>query len=192
MTDEKNELRRAMKSLRHELFRNPQEKAEADKKIFTGIINSQLFIEASTVLSFVSFGDEPDTMELIKYSIAHNKRTAVPRCEKHGIMNFFYIDDPDKLKKSSYGIPEPDYDESRLAADTQYAVCIVPALSFDSRGYRIGYGGGFYDRYLSRSDMTGRIGICYSRLLCDAVPAQDHDIRVNTIITEKGTINING
>lgn len=192
MTMDKKELRKQLKMKRHGLFSCNSDKYSADMNIFEQVIRSEYFKNAALVMTYVSVGDEPDTYNLINYCFETGKQVAVPRCKDMGNMDFYIIDNISSLKRSSYGIPEPEPADERLIKKCDTAVFIVPGISFDCKGYRIGYGGGFYDRYLSGTECIGSVGICYSELVIDAIPAQKYDIRVNSIITEKGTISING
>ena len=174
------------------LFSSAEEKKEADLKIFENLVASGLTEKAETVLTYVSYRDEADTLKLIEYLLAEGITTAVPRCRKQGQMDFFTIKSFDDLKPSFMGIPEPEYDESTLVREFTGALCIVPGTAFDLNGNRTGYGGGYYDRFLSREKDVVTAGICYSPLIFDEVPSEPHDISVDYIITEKGIINING
>ena len=174
------------------LFSSADEKKKADMKIFENLAASGLTEKAETVLTYVSYRDEADTLKLIEYLLAEGITTAVPRCRKQGQMDFFTIKSFDDLKPSFMGIPEPEYNESTLVRDFTGALCIVPGTAFDLKGNRTGYGGGYYDRFLSLEKDVVTAGICYSPLIFDEVPSEPHDISVDYIITEKGIINING
>ena len=174
------------------LFSSAEEKKKADMKIFENLITSCLTEKAELVLTYVSYRDEADTLKLIEYLLAEGISVAVPRCRKQGQMDFFTIKSFDDLNPSFMGIPEPEYSESTLVHDFTGALCIVPGTAFDLKGNRTGYGGGYYDRFLSREKDIVTAGICYSPLIFDEVPSEPHDISVDYIITEKGIINING
>ena len=191
MTDKLLFRKQALK-MRSELFSSAEEKKAADFKIFENLKESRLIGKAELVLTYVSYRDETDTLKLIEYLLAEGKTVAVPRCRKQGQMDFFKIKSLGDLKPSSMGIPEPEYDERYLVRDFTGALCIVPGTAFDLKGNRTGYGGGYYDRFLSREKDVTPAGICYSPLIFDVVPSEPHDISVDYIITEKGIINING
>ena len=191
MTDKLLFRKQALK-MRSELFLSSEEKKEADLRIFENLKASGLTGKAELVLTYVSYRDETDTLKLIEYLLAEGKTVAVPRCRKQGQMDFFKIKSLGDLKPSSMGIPEPEYDERHLVRDFSGALCIVPGTAFDLKGNRTGYGGGYYDRFLSREKDVTPAGICYSPLIFDVVPSEPHDISVDYIITEKGIIDING
>ena len=191
MTDKLLFRKQALK-MRSELFSSAEEKKAADSKIFENLKSSGLIGKAELVLTYVSYRDEADTLKLIEYLLEEGITVAVPRCRKQGQMDFFTIKSLGDLKPSSMGIPEPEYDERNLVRDFTGALCIVPGTAFDLKGNRTGYGGGYYDRFLSSEKDVTPAGICYSPLIFDSVPSEAHDISVDYIITEKGIINING
>lgn len=189
---DKSVFRKMASGRRASLFSSPEEKAAADSGIFKNFTDSGLLNNIRMVLTYVSYRDEADTFKIMEYLLASGKEVAVPRCRKHGQMDFFKIKSMSELKPSSLGIPEPDYDENFLVNDFSDTLCIVPGIAFDLRGNRTGYGGGYYDRFLSAEKDIITAGLCYHSLVYDAVPSEPHDMSVDHIITEKGLIKING
>ncbi len=148
------------------------------------LILNEKFSEAELVLTYVSIGPEVSTRELITYALECGKRVAVPKCESGGIMHFHEIKSLDDLTDGRFDIPEPC--EGCLAAEiTENTVCIVPGMAFTPDGNRLGYGGGFYDRFLSANKGIYTIALGYDELITPALHCEEHDIRVNAIITEK-------
>jgi 5-formyltetrahydrofolate cyclo-ligase len=116
------------------------------------------------------------------------KRVALPRCEGDGKMNFYYINSVNDLKKGAYGIQEPN-EKCALFEGRDSALCIVPALSYDKHGHRLGYGGGYYDRFLSK--FSGKtVGICYEENICDSLMHGKYDRPVTLIVTEKRIVDL--
>ena len=187
----KSDFRKNIKKKRPFLFSSAEEKRSADIQIFRYLTGCELIKNADIVLSYVSVRDEADTRMLLNFLLDSGKSTAVPRCRENGEMDFFAINDINSMALSPYGIPEPEYNEDLIINDFNGAVCIVPGLAFDKNGKRIGYGAGYYDRYLENKGIV-TAGLCYSELLFDSVPSEAHDISVDYIITEKGLIEING
>ena len=105
-----------------------------------------------TILMFASIGDEPDTWEIAKNALADGKRVYFPKCYNGGIMKFFKVNSIEELSVGMYGIYEPSEEAEEYTAQGSAELCLVPGLCFDKRGYRIGYGKGFYDRFLSHFD----------------------------------------
>ena len=130
------------------------------------------------VLIYVSLEDEVDTMGLIKYSLNIGKRVAVPKCE-NGLISFCYILSLDELEKGSYGILEPI--GNNIVNSFKNSICIVPGVCFDKEGNRIGYGGGYYDRFLS-SYKGIKIGLTYKESIVDKIDKDEYDIKMDKVI----------
>ncbi len=185
MTD-KQALRKLYKSVRSGF--NAHEKALAEKRIFTSFINSSLYKKSKTVLIYVSAKGEPDTLDIIEYALNDGKKIAVPFCHADK-MDFHYIESINELSAGSFGIPEPDPQKCAAVKDFSDAVCcVVPGLSFDVKGNRLGYGGGYYDRFLSQKSVV-TVGLCFERCLCRCLPSEDHDIKIVYFLTENGLRN---
>lgn len=187
----KEEFRKKVLEERNKLFSDGLKKNEYDRKIFDLFFSSELYKNSNLFLVYVSFGSEADTGNIINKIIGDKKRVAVPKCTGKGIMTFIEIKSMDELIPGKYGIFEPEYNEACEIKAYSGAVCLTPGAAFDIRGKRIGYGGGYYDRYLSLRSEILRVGICYSEFLFDAVPTEQHDISVSYIITEKGITKVN-
>lgn len=172
-------------------------RSRASKKIFDRIASLPEFLECDLLLTFNSFGSEVDTSDLITKAIEMGKRVLLPRCDIEDNSMSWYEYDPDTvLEKNAFGISEPsnDADEVNTEEFTDHTVvAIVPALVFDEQGNRIGYGGGYYDRFLSGFDGTS-IGICFSCQLLDIEFEQEtinaHDVAVDYIITDDRIIRV--
>ena len=96
-------------------------------------------------------------------------------------MRFILIQDLSNVQKSTLGAPEP-IEDAPIARDPQ-ALVILPGLIFDTQGHRIGYGGGYYDRFLAEEPTHPTIGLCFDFQLVDEVPTEDNDIRMNEVIS---------
>lgn len=157
-----------------------------DRRIMDNITNSDLYKNSSIILGYYPIRHEIDILKLIGYSLEIGKAVALPVCGDILLreMSFYKINDITRLKMSSYGILEPDKDASEKITDFSTAFCIVPAISYDVYGYRIGYGGGYYDKFLSENSEVCSVGICYEACLTDMLPREEHDINVKYIVTE--------
>lgn len=131
-----------------------------------------------------AFPVELDTIKLIEYALSRGIETAVPKClDKKGHMSFYSISSISQLEEGCFGIPEPDLSVCREAAADSSALCIVPGLSFDESGKRLGFGGGYYDRFLA--DFPGlTAGLCTEDCISQKMPADNYDIAVSYILTE--------
>lgn len=181
----KNELRKNFLRSRDSLdvyFRN-----NSDKLIFDRLINSEIFSESDLILTYVSVRNEVDTRELISYCFRIGKRVAVPYCTKNEMI-FYEISSLDDLEFIQFGIPTVDISKQSRAIISDNTLCIVPALSFDKYGNRLGYGGGYYDRFFSSKNIKS-VGLCREIFLSDFLPSEKHDVRIKLIFTENKSIN---
>ncbi len=163
-----------------------REKADFDKQICTRFINSDFFKFSNLILIYVSVGSEIDTYNIIEYILRCGKRVAVPRCTKKQ-MDFYEIESLSELQIGAFGIPEPINSYKKIRS-FKNSVCVVPALSFDSYGDRLGYGGGYYDRFLSSNQIT-TVGFCYERCLSECISHEAFDMKIDFILTENGFRN---
>lgn len=175
------------------------------QKIRSLTVMHPLFQSAREIYCYASFREEVWTAGLMEEAWNYGKRVAVPRVMDEGKMDFFYIENLEELSPGYYGIPEPAWDASKIAlpesisepgmyrgpaADGSQVLILLPGAAFDKRGNRIGYGKGFYDRYLYRFPKCHRIGLAYSIQCVDEIPAEPLDISVEAVITEKGNYMI--
>ncbi len=165
-------------------------KCSYDKKICNKLLNLWAVRETDTFLCYVSTAIEVDTKEFIRVLLDSGKKVAVPRCEGGpSEMNFYYINSLDELSAGSFGVLEPNSDGEKILTETENTICIVPAFMFDKSGYRLGYGKGYYDRYLSRYKGT-TIGICYSENIKEELFHGKYDRTVDMIVTEKSILTV--
>lgn len=182
--EKKNELRAKYKELRANM---PKEhKIELEHKIATKFLNSVSYRHANTVLCYYSTDDELDTHEIINAALKDGKKVALPRCNKKTTtMEFYYITSENDLELTDMNILEPKADLPKFDCNESLSICIIPAVVFDKSGYRIGYGKGYYDRFLN--EFSGaQIGLIYSNCITDKLPRGRYDCAVDVLITEKG------
>lgn len=169
---------------------SPEGKQALDRKIKNRLLNMWAIRQAQTVLCYVSTPIEVDTREFIASLLQMGKRVAVPRCEDGKTeMNFYYIDSLESLSPGSFGVDEPDPGKCVMVGKTEGSVCIVPAFMFDRSGYRLGYGKGYYDRYLS-GYKGSTIGVCYGDNIVDELYHGKYDRTVQLVVTEKEIITV--
>ena len=172
----KEELREKFKIKRR--FFGTVVREEADRNI------AEYFMEAySAYESFFiyhSCGTEADTRAIISALINGGKRVYLPRVEGENIVPVPY----GELKKGKYGIMEPTGEPYRGAVD----VTVVPLLAINGNGYRLGYGGGYYDAYFARHPEILRVGLCYAAQLTDRLPREEQDVPLQAVVTENGVI----
>ena len=183
LCEQKKALRRDLLERRASI--GGDERAAASEAIARLVIGSDCFRTARTVLCYFPVRGEVDPLPIARAAWACGKTVAFVRSHPSDCtLDFRAVSGTHELTEGTYRIPEPSDGAPRL---TEFgdALCIVPALAFDRRGYRLGYGKGYYDRFLA--DFGGMaIGLCYARLLQDVLPTDTHDRAVDGIFTEEG------
>ena len=195
------ELRRQKNEVRSELLEKRrniplERRAEYDRKIANIFLNSISYRFCDIVLIYASTEDEISTSVIIEQSLANKKIVACPISNTaDNTLSFKIIKSADELKSGSYNILEPpetnpDFRDFLSSAKKEgkrppLAVCVIPCLSYDPGGYRMGYGKGYYDRFLPDFDGT-KIGLCYSEFKSNKLPKGKYDVKLDVIITEKG------
>lgn len=177
----KKELRRQLIEKRNDI--PGKVRKEKSLKITEKILHHSATEQAGTVFVYVSFGSEVDTLPLIKKLFHLGKRVGVPLCNTQShTMTVYEIKDLSQLKKGHYGILEPDKGLKEIPKD-KIDLVIVPGVAFDKEGYRMGYGGGYYDRFLA--DFDGyTIGIAFWECIEEKLPKGEFDRKVNEVIKE--------
>lgn len=160
----------------------------ASLKVADRIIGHQWFYQARHLLVFVSYGSEIDTTEIINEALKKGKKVYVPKVEGE-VMHFYRICTLSELREGYKGILEPDgsterYDEGMRLANGERALMLMPGAAFDKYRNRIGYGKGFYDKYLAEKEdlQVYTIGIGFSCQLVEEIPAEETDIRPYQVI----------
>ena len=180
----KTSLRKDMIALRDGV--NIENLKEYSNTIFNKIISTEEYRNSEVIFIFVSFGSEVYTHNLITYSLNMGKRICVPKViSKKDGMKAIEIKSLEELTPSIYGILEPEIKESNIIDEKSIDLVIIPGVAFDKKGGRIGYGGGFYDRFLPllRKD-SKKIAIAYSFQIIEEVPREENDFLVPCIITD--------
>lgn len=173
---EKELLRKIYKEKR----RNVEEKDKKDKIIYSKVINNPTVFSSNTILLYYSKEDEVNTVSLIEYFLSIGKIVGLPKTKEKTI-EFYMIENSKDIKMGKYHIFEPIGEN--LITDYSNSVCIVPGICFDNNHYRVGYGGGYYDRFLSHYKGYS-IGLTYREFLIDKIDIDFHDQKVDLIITD--------
>lgn len=185
INEKKAALRAELRALRAALSEDEREKR--DKGICDSLL--PLLDSIKLLLLFYPKGAEIDLRPVFHEAIARGIPCAFPRCaDTKGEMDFYLVSDLDELEQGKFGIREPKK-EAPSATDLENAMIIVPAFSFDKNGHRIGYGGGYYDRYLSTHKIHS-VGVAYEEFLRDSLPHGDLDAAVDSVVTEKRILQI--
>lgn len=180
--DEKRELRNKIRKKTAAL--GEQYKREADQKIIERLLSLPEYQEADRVFAFVGTESEINTRPFLEQVLADGKVLAVPLCIGKEIMEAKQIRSLSELKKGAYDILEPDSSAETLLLKEE-DLTVIPCLSCDHRGNRLGHGAGFYDRYF-RTLQTREVMICREALVEESIPMEETDHKFAKVLTEKG------
>lgn len=182
---EKAELRKYYRDIRRRITNDDrQKKSDAVRKI---LFDTKEYRNAKTVFVYVSLDDEVCTDEIIKGAISDKKTVCVPYVNKQDkTMKAVKIESLNDLKIGAYNIREPESDENEVDI-SDISLSIVPGLAFDKKGNRLGFGGGFYDRFLAKFSGVS-IGLSYSDCVANELPTDIYDMAVGMVITENKVI----
>ena len=178
----KSELR---KQVLHEMKDLPREQKQAmDQALTDQFLEHPFYQEAKIIATYLSFPHEFQTQELIEQALKDGKKVLIPKTYPKGRMDFV-VYDPQQLVKTSFGLLEPQGDLEVVDA-SQIDLIHVPGLAFTTEGYRIGYGGGYYDRYLKH--FSGHtFSTIYPCQIKDFIP-EKHDIPVQEVLIDEGNL----
>lgn len=181
----KHSMRKAYRKLRDSL--TPAQISKNSQEIISNLMAFSRFKTAGAVLCYMSFGSEVDTKPLIHRMLKDSRTVLLPVTDpKTTTMIASQIKDFSELEKSHYGILEPKREFLRPVAPQSIDIILIPGLVFDKRGYRIGYGKGYYDKYLPLCTNAIKIGLAYSFQVTDKIAFEPHDLPADYIVTEKG------
>jgi 5-formyltetrahydrofolate cyclo-ligase len=186
---DKLEIRKKILALRDAM--TPGEIAAKSGLIVRYLTGLRDLREASTLMVFLGFGSEVRTDGLLRWGWEAGKRMVVPlsRPGDRGLTPCLLASFAE-LEIGHYGIREPKRESIRPVPGEEIDVILVPAVAFDRRGHRIGYGGGYYDRFLPEVPRAVRIGAAFSCQIVPRVPEDPHDLPVDRIVTEDGEMPI--
>ena len=162
---------------------------QADGAIFRQVISLPEYIESQVLFCYVGMEGEIDTRPVILDALERGKQVCVPLCTARGVMEARRIFGLGELKRGSFGILEPEPDAPFVSPE-KIGLALIPCLSCTRDGRRLGYGGGYYDRFLPQTKCF-RAVLCRERMMEDALPAEDHDERMDAVVTEAGAYRIN-
>ncbi len=174
-------LRAELRNVRDSLA--PEFRADASKTISQHLERYLASLGVSCIGSYVATGTEVDLSALHRAWLAAGGVVAVPRTKGAGEMEFVEIGEDTVWRTGRYGILEP---EGETIDVTRIEAMLVPGLGFDSKGHRLGYGAGYYDRFLHRlgAEPT-RLGICFEAQIVEKVPNQPHDEEMDFVVSEQ-------
>ena len=176
----KHQLKQLITEKRNSLSK--EEILEKSEQIKYNLFNLEQYKKSKTVMFFVSFNSEVHTHEMIKEALK-NKTVVIPKVEQHEIEPSIILDFDNLVPSSKLGILEPI--EAMKIAYKNIDLVLVPGIVFDKHGHRIGFGLGFYDRFLQKVSKSIKVGLAFDFQVVDRIPHEEHDVPVNFIVTEK-------
>ncbi len=182
MDEIKKEFRRGMRRRIAELDEAYLEKSDA--KIYEAVSGLDEIGKAKEIFTYWSVKKEVDTHRLIEDWLKEGKKVFLPVSVPGGSMSFVRLTDTGHMRNGLYGLPVPPEDAEEAEPD-ETAVIVVPALTYDEKGYRMGQGGGYYDRWLARHKVFS-VGLARDALVCPEVPVMPHDRKVDCVVSESG------
>ncbi len=187
----KDKLRGEIKKIRKNLSR--EEVFEKSKKIKKQLFKIDEFKQANNILFYVSYNNEVNTHEMIKECLSSKKHVIVPITDKENrCLIVSKLEKWDDLEIGAYGILEPKKDAVKEVSIDIIDLVIVPGLVFDLQGHRIGHGMGYYDRLLKQLKNILSVGLAFEYQIIEKIPVDEYDVPVSMIITEDGTIELQG
>ena len=186
---DKNILRKEILERRNYL--ELDNKSKYDKVIFEKLINSDIYKRSKKIFTYISFGSEVDTKEFIKYALSDNKEIYVPKTDKiKKEMVAIRISSLDNMSVDKWGILEPKTVEKDKIGE-EFDLVIMPGVAFDRVGNRIGYGGGYYDKYISNKNIKcPKFALAYDFQIVDKIQVEEHDIKTEGVMTNKEFIKV--
>ena len=174
---DKKELRRRIREQKRAM--TEEEIAEASRRLAELFYETEQYRKAKTIYGYLPYNQEVRTVPMLERALADGKQVAVPKVYGEE-MKFIRMTDLSRVEKGYAGIPEPVADGPE--ADDPQALVLMPGLAFDREGHRIGYGGGFYDRFLQQEPTHPTVALCYGFQMMDRVETEEFDVPVDCVL----------
>jgi len=177
----KKELRKKYLTIRKEIT----QKDSKDKIICEKFLNMELYKKSDTILAYYPINTEINIIPIIKRALNDNKKVALPKTiDKSGNMEFYFINNLNNLVKGNFEIMEPIMEPKNKVLNYNNALIIIPGICFDLNNYRLGYGKGYYDRFLKKISIMS-VGLCYQECLINNIEVDEYDQKVDIVLTDK-------
>lgn len=173
----KQQLRQAIRQRKRAMTQ--EEIEDRSRSLCEKFLNSDNYRRCTCLYGYLPYNQEVRTWPILQQALADGKQVAVPKVYGDE-MKFIYLTDLTQVATGYAGIPEPIADDP--VAEQQDALVLMPGLAFDPQGHRIGYGGGFYDKFLSREPGHPTVALCYEFQMVDHLETEQFDIPVDTVI----------
>ncbi len=174
---DKKELRRSIREQKRAM--TEEEITFRSEKLGRLFAASEAYQNAKTIYGYLPYNQEVRTVPMLEQAMREGKRVAVPKCYGDE-MKFIFMDDLSQVEKGYANIPEPIADGP--VADDETALVLMPGLAFDPEGHRIGYGGGFYDKFLAAEPNHPTLALCYEFQMLPKLETEEHDIPVDYVL----------
>ncbi|MBQ3529265.1 MAG: 5-formyltetrahydrofolate cyclo-ligase [Oscillospiraceae bacterium] len=174
---DKKALRKEIREKKRAMTR--EEIISRSEKLGELFLSTEAYQNAKTVYGYLPYNQEVRTVPMLEQALRDGKKVAVPKIYGD-TMKFLYLDDLSQVEKNSMGIPEPVADTP--VAEDKTALVLMPGVAFTKKGDRIGYGGGFYDRFLAEEPDHPTLALCYDFQIVEHLPTEDYDIPVDTVL----------
>ena len=172
----KSELRKWIREQKRSM--SPEQIETASRHLMAAFLQSDWYRDAKAIYGYMPYNQEVRTVPMLQKALMDGKRVALPKVYGD-TMKFIYVDDLSRVSKGYAGIPEPIADGP--VASEPDALVLMPGLAFDSEGNRIGYGGGFYDRFLAEEPCHPTLALCYKFQMVEHLDTEEFDVPVNCV-----------
>ena len=173
----KKELRQSIRARKRAMTMEEIEAKSA--KLAELFLASDAYRNARTIYGYMPYNQEVRTVPMLEQALRDGKRVAIPKCYGDE-MRFIFMEDLSRVEKGYANIPEPI--EDTPIADDETALVLMPGLAFDPQGHRIGYGGGFYDKFLAGEPGHSTLALCYDFQMLPVLETEEFDIPVDTVL----------
>ena len=174
---DKKELRRQIREQKRAM--TEEQITAASVRLGELFLNCPQYKNAKTIYGYLPYNQEVRTVPMLEQAMKDGKRVAVPKCYGEE-MRFIYMDDLSKVEKGYANIPEPIADSP--VADDKTALVLMPGMAFTKDGKRMGYGGGFYDKFLAAEPEHPTVALCYDFQMVEDLPTEAYDIPVDCVL----------
>ena len=174
---DKKELRRQIREQKRAM--SEEGIVAASERLGELFLNCPQYKDAKTIYGYLPYNQEVRTVPMLEQAMKDGKRVAVPKCYGEE-MRFIYMEDLSKVEKGYANIPEPVADEP--VAQDPTALVLMPGMAFTRDGKRMGYGGGFYDKFLAAEPDHPTVALCYAFQMVEDLPTEDYDIPVDCVL----------
>lgn len=181
----KEQIRKRIIQVRNQMA--SEEVAQKSSLIAQKVLKTPEYEEADNILLYADYRHEVMTREIFDDAVLRKKKVFFPKSKEDGTMEFYQVISVKQLESGYKGIKEPSVDERYLYRfqRNEDTLMIVPGVAFDMKGYRVGYGKGFYDRFLQDKRQITAMGLCFSNQIVEEIPHNQYDIRMDKIVTEE-------